>query len=272
MKHYIIKKDNEVSLVSLETAPEELGLDKIDFDNGLYIEVPDYHVRLVEDIINDLNNEEIEEPYVTVDELYDYVFPKKYYYIKDGKMIELKGMLNPKFYNIGTTWDEYLEGSYLLLSEEQVHYYLHNPESSIYLIWHLGVMPEPKAPTLEVVKAMKLNALAIYDNSDNVNGFTINGFIPAWFSREERNTYTTSVNAAKLLGNDTLTFAVGDNILQVSTEKAEYMLAALQAYADACYVVTKQHELAISSFESVEEIEAYDFTQDYPEKLNFDLV
>lgn len=272
MKYYIIKKNNEVSLVSLETVPEELGLDKIDFDNGLYIEVPEYNVRLVADIISDLNNEEIEESYITVDELYDYVFPKKYYYIKSGKMIELKGMLNPKFYNIGTTWDEYLGGSYLLLNEEQVHYYLYNPESSIYLIWNLGVMPEPKIPTLGEVKAMKLNALAVYDSSDNVNGFTINGFIPAWFSREERNTYTTSVNAAKLLGNDTLTFAVGDNILQVSTDKAEYMLAALQAYADECYVITKQHELAIASLETVEEVNDYDFTQGYPEKLNFDLV
>lgn len=49
------------------------------------------------------------------------------------------------------------------------------------------------------------------------------------------------------------------------------MLAAIQLYADACYMVTKGHLLAIDSLENIEEVDTYDYTVGYPEKLNFSI-
>lgn len=196
------------------------------------------------------------------------------YYIKNNDIIKLTDELPSHLYKIGETYEDYQKGMFVKLSDEQVEYYKKHSNASIYEIWNLGIVTPitPEPPTIDEIKQNKIAELYRYDSSDNVDGFTINNIIPAWFTREERNTYTTSVNAAKLLGNETMVFAVGENILQVPTANAEFMLAALQAYADECYIVTKQHELAINSLETIEEINNYDFTTGYPDKLNFDLV
>lgn len=55
--------------------------------------------------------------------------------------------------------------------------------------------------------------------------------------------------------------------LQVAT--AKIYLAQIQIYADQCYGVTEQHKAAINALENVEEVEAYDFTTGYPERLKF---
>lgn len=280
MAHYILKQNDDVVLVELQEVPQEIGLDKIDFNNGLYIEVPEDRVQTAEDLIEAMHREpEIDEEgnemsvwNPTANEIFDILFPVKYYYIKQNRIIELKKMLNPKYYVIGNSYEDYLAGQYVKLTDEQVHYVLHNPNSSIYLIYHLGVLPEAPAPTIEQVRAKKLAELAQYNVSPNVDQFTINGVIPAWFSPSERTNYALSIQSAKNLGEDTLTFAVGNNVLQVPTDKAEMMLSAIQLYADNCYMVTKQHELAIEALEDIEAIKAYDITAGYPEHLNFDLV
>lgn len=282
MAHYIIKQNEDVVLVELQEVPQEIGLDKIDFNNGLYIEIPENKVQLAEDLIEAMHkepetDEEGNEMPVwnpTANEIFEILFPVKYYYIKQNKIIELNKMLNPKFYVIGNSYEEYLKGQYILLTDEQIHYMLHNPNSNIYLIYHLGVRPEPtiEEPTLEQVKARKLMEVSQYNTSPNVDQFTINGVIPAWFTPSERTNYALSIQSAKLNGQETLIFAVGNNILQIPTDKAEIMLSAIQLYADNCYMITKQHELAIEALDSIEAVEAYDITAGYPEHLNFDLV
>ena len=59
--------------------------------------------------------------------------------------------------------------------------------------------------------------------------------------------------------------------MTVSTVKAEQMLAAIQLYADACFMVTKNHNLAVEALETMEDVDAYDFRTGYPERLNFDI-
>jgi hypothetical protein len=49
------------------------------------------------------------------------------------------------------------------------------------------------------------------------------------------------------------------------------MLSALEVYAVDCYNVTTDHIYAIQSLTTIEEIEAYDYTVGYPEKLTFEL-
>jgi hypothetical protein len=58
-----------------------------------------------------------------------------------------------------------------------------------------------------------------------VNGFTINNTIEAWFTPQERSNYKSSIDAAKLLGLDTLSFYVGDTLLEISPLIAESLLA-----------------------------------------------
>jgi hypothetical protein len=47
------------------------------------------------------------------------------------------------------------------------------------------------------------------------------------------------------------------------------VLAKIQRYADASYLVTQKHIAEVSKLTTVAEVEAYDITQGYPEKLSF---
>ena len=53
----------------------------------------------------------------------------------------------------------------------------------------------------------------------------------------------------------------------LSIMEAKVILAKIQRYADACYMVTQGHHKAIEALTTVEDVEGYDFTQGYPEKL-----
>lgn len=47
------------------------------------------------------------------------------------------------------------------------------------------------------------------------------------------------------------------------------MLYAIEIYASACYDNTQYHLSEVSKLETIEEIDAYDYTSGYPEKLQF---
>lgn len=189
-----------------------------------------------------------------------------------GYVFETEEVLSPElFNNIGSTYEDFLKDYFVQLNEEQIAFYKENPDASPEEILNMELFPI-EDNSLQEAKNHMLMKINEYDYSENVNGFTINNVITTWFTPIERSNYSSSIQAAKLLGQDTLTFAVGDNILQVSTTNAEMMLAAIQLYADACFIVTKQHKMNIEALESVEEVENYDYTSGYPEKLNFNLV
>jgi hypothetical protein len=47
------------------------------------------------------------------------------------------------------------------------------------------------------------------------------------------------------------------------------MLYALEVYASACYDNTQRHLAAVDSLSTIEEIQSYDYTTGYPDKLKF---
>ena len=188
---------------------------------------------------------------------------KNYYFENDGNLYDYG-------YNMGTTYEDFQNGKFILMTNEQIAFHEQYPDATVEQVINLEV-PQAKLRTLEEAKRDMLRNIDYYDRSTNVNGFTINGSITAWFTPTERSNYKQSVEAAKLMGIDTLTFYVGDNMLTVSTAKAELMLAAIQLYADQCYIITKQHKLAVNELETVEEVDSYNYRSGYPEKLNFDL-
>ena len=48
-----------------------------------------------------------------------------------------------------------------------------------------------------------------------------------------------------------------------------YMLSQVEVYASDALNVTESHKAAINAMASVAEVEAYDYEQNYPEKLVF---
>jgi hypothetical protein len=49
------------------------------------------------------------------------------------------------------------------------------------------------------------------------------------------------------------------------------MLIQLECYAADCYNKTTDHQFAIKQLTSIEDVQNYDFTVGYPEKLTFTL-
>lgn len=135
-----------------------------------------------------------------------------------------------------------------------------------------GVKPDEEPPVetptdIDMAKAAKIAEIAAYSDSDAVNSLTFNG-LKTWLTRTVRDGYDTSITAAKNLGETNVTFMVGDNEMQLPVEQARRVLDLVQRYADACFLVTERHKIAVRALQTVEEVEAYDYTKGYPEKLS----
>lgn len=190
-----------------------------------------------------------------------------------GYYVEIEEKLSPELYSdLGESYEDFLKNKWVLLTDAQLEFHKLNPDANVREVWNMELTQyvEPER-TLEQAKEEKLMEIAAYNISEAVDSFTINRVITAWFKPSERTNYALSINAAKLLNQNTLTFPVGDNVLQVETSKAELMLSAIQLYADACYMVTKQHQIEVNALEDIDAVDSFDVALGYPEKLNFDL-
>ncbi len=196
----------------------------------------------------------------------------KYTYIKKsvrGYYIEFDDMFNPALYNnLGDTYEDFLDNKWVLLSSEQVQFHIDNPTATVKEVWDMELTPAPER-TLAQAKNEMLANINSYDRSSNVNGFTINNEIEGWLTPTERSNYRSSIDSAKLLGISNLSFYVGDMLLEVTPTQAEYMLAQIQLYADQCFMVTKQHKIEVEALNTIEAVDAYDYEDGYPEKINF---
>lgn len=193
-----------------------------------------------------------------------------------GYYIDFEEEIDAEYWEgkIGETYQDFLDGKWVLLSDEQVKFHEDNPQATIkeVLDMQLSAIYEPsQEELLEIAKQDKIHELSIYDNGPEVNEFSINEVLKTWFTPEERSNYKNSIDSAKLLNIESLQLLVDGNVLTIPTEQAATLLAMIQLYADACYMVTQSHKAAISKLDSIEDVENYDFTINYPQKLNFNL-
>ena len=131
------------------------------------------------------------------------------------------------------------------------------------------VEPAPtSAQLLERAKANKIAELEAYNDSDSVNEFTINNN-PMWLNFDERIRLQKAVDAKEAMGKTSMTKVWNgiDFTFPLSTWKQ--MLATLEDYAYDCQNVTDTHKSAINAKTTVNQVENYDFTTGYPQKLVF---
>lgn len=131
---------------------------------------------------------------------------------------------------------------------------------------YVKVETETAEQLLQDAKDRKIAELDVFSQSSDVNGFTFKG-MHTWLTPSERASYNVSITAAEALGETTITFAIAEQPLTIDISTAKIVLAKIQRYADATFMVTVKHKAAIAALSSVEEVDAYDFTKGYPEKL-----
>lgn len=135
--------------------------------------------------------------------------------------------------------------------------------------WALYTKPKPTdAQKLAQAKAKKKNEIRAHDSSSAVNEFYI-GELPVWLDKATRAGLMLRFQAEIASGKESTTLWYGSAQFPLPLSMAMQMLYGLELYASACYDNTQSHLAAVDALTTIEEVEAYDFTLFYPEKLRF---
>lgn len=176
---------------------------------------------------------------------------KNYYKEEDGKIIWLNGILRTAEFQIANPSEEdILKAGYTLY-----------------------VKPEP---TLEEIKALKIEEVLQYDNTNSINECFIiyqNQTIPYWASKNERNDLKRSIEDYINAGFETYRLDLRDIgiSVEIPCQSLIKMMENLEVYAIKCYNKTTDHIFEIQKLENKDQVESYDYKQGYPEKLVFNL-
>ena len=122
--------------------------------------------------------------------------------------------------------------------------------------------------TVENARSEKIADINMYDVSQNVNLFYFQG-IPMWLDKATRVGLMNSITIEKNAGVSETTLWLGAMSITIQVDTAISMLASLEIYAHECYNVTARHIAEVNALETIEDIEGFDITQDYPAKLEF---
>lgn len=201
----------------------------------------------------------------------------KYLYIrrKDG-FIEFDTQISEELNgnDLGTTWQDYLNNKFVLLNDEQQTFREEHPNANIKEVFNMQLTPT-HIRTLEEAKNQMNAQIRKYDASSNVNSFDVimNGEVIAtsWLTPAERSNYRSSIDAAELTGLTELSLYIGEIPVTLPTQQAKLILAKIQLYADACYIVTKEHLSTVEALGNIEDVDAYNYQNGYPPKLSFEL-
>lgn len=189
-------------------------------------------------------------------------------YIKNDiidNIINLEEELDSSSYPIGSNYQDYLDGKWVKLSDEQKSFYDENPNATIKEIWDMKLDPVD----LTKLKNEKIAEITEYDKSENVNGFSLNGYT-AWVNRETRVSLMTTTQIKKQNGETETTIWFDNYSFTMPCDMVIQMLSQLEMYAYDCFNQTAKHKAAVLELEDEEQVKSYDYTTGYPEKLSFD--
>lgn len=88
-----------------------------------------------------------------------------------------------------------------------------------------------------------------------------------WLDKATRVGLMNSTTIAQSSGLEKVTLWFGDTQLILTCDKAISLLSAIEMYAVQCFDTTAKHKVAVSELTTIEEVEKYDITAGYPEKL-----
>lgn len=201
------------------------------------------------------------------------------YINKDAETIyvELEALLDQESNYIGSTREDYKAGAWVLLSDEQIDFREAHPNASVEEVLKMELIPVPNPqpePTPEELleRSRQEKIYKVYEQDRLTELFTVNG-LPMWLDKITRTSLianTLPAEKAKGKTSTTLWYAGQPPVaIPVPIIWLEEKLAELELYAKSTYDRTQSHLAVIYSLNTIEEIEAYDITAEYPDKLVF---
>ena len=130
-----------------------------------------------------------------------------------------------------------------------------------------GTEPTP-AQLLALAKAEKQSEITDYDNSANVNSFTVGG-VPMWLNFDQRSRLKATLDAIEGEGGTEMTKSFGGIDYTFTCVQWRSMINAVEVYAGQCQTVTQEHRNAVDVITTIKKVQQYDFTTGYPPKLSF---
>ena len=121
---------------------------------------------------------------------------------------------------------------------------------------------------LAAAKAEKIAQIENYDSSPAVEEFTING-TPMWLGHEVRQQIRTSADAYEAMEYETMTKLFNGVEFTFPIVVWRQMLNALEIYAAEALNTTERHKAAVTAMTRRKDVEDYDYTTGYPNKLEF---
>lgn len=164
--------------------------------------------------------------------------------------------------------------NFIQISHDNRYYVINKDDSLKSLLTHEGLLRLPLSvwkglferkdgvcyfklmlPVLEAV-------IKAYDKSFNVNSFYYNDK-EYWLDK------ATRVGLQNLItsGADNISILLGDQLVELTPDKAKEFLSQLEMYAGKCFVNTAKHLINIKSLKTVQDIIDYDYTSGYPDKI-----
>ena len=157
--------------------------------------------------------------------------------------------------------DNIYNGSYIITNDNTT---ILNPTHEILIA--NGYVKEVIEDTLEQAIAEKIATIQAYDTSDSVNSFLLNG-VAVWIDREDRIGTRRAIELDVEAGNTESEIWLQGMMLKVNSQLALKLLDKLEHYAFLAYNATQRHIYNVRQLTTIEEVNAYDYTQGYPEKL-----
>ena len=122
--------------------------------------------------------------------------------------------------------------------------------------------------TIEDYKQDKIRKINYYDSSIDVNEFFL-GETSIWLDKATRAGLKLRFEAELQAGITETTLWYNGIQFPIAVELGIQILLAVELYASACYDNTQKHIASVQALTTIEEVEAYDYTTGYPEKLSF---
>lgn len=133
--------------------------------------------------------------------------------------------------------------------------------------WIRGCLDGTYKSRVDEVRARVLAEIEAYDKSGKVNGFTYNGKT-LWLSKEERLSLIDRFGRELEEGVEQTNLFYGGEAIPLAPADALILVKMVSSYADKCFDQTQKHLNNVNRLSTVEELEGYDYTTGYPEKLN----
>lgn len=159
--------------------------------------------------------------------------------------------------------------------------YTNPPEEQILAAgWIEYIPPTPPTPSeeelLQQAKDNKIAQIMAYDSSNEVNVCYISyggNIMEYWADKNERNALKNAVQDCIALGREyyRLDLRELDVSIDIPCANMVAMLQALEGYAIDCYNNTTDHIYNVKAMLDVAEVNSYNYTTGYPEKLTFNI-